>query len=146
MLKDGNKYTSEKMNWDAELKQNFPLWKYEVDPRSGEMLWYGYDSEMGYKKMQVHSGEFGSLHLRWLMDECPERLEQILDEKRFQEYLDDVQGRGTDMMLEIIEQMQNTERDYLVACEAGDVLEQMRLRSNYEQSAREIVRKEICFC
>jgi hypothetical protein len=80
------------------------------------------------------------------MDECPERLEQILDEKRFQEYLDSVQERGTDMMLAIIEKMQKTERDYLIALEAGDVVEQMRLRNNYELCAKEIVREEICFC
>ncbi|MEE3404024.1 MAG: TnpV protein [Acutalibacteraceae bacterium] len=146
MRKDGNKYTSEKMNYDEELKQDFPLWKFEVDPDSGEMLWYGYDSAMGYKKMPVHSGYFGSLHLRWLMNECPERLEQILDEKRFQDYLDGVQERGTDMMLEIIEKMQRTERDYLIALESGDVVEQMRLRNNYELCAKEIVRDQICFC
>ncbi len=138
--------TSEKMKWDDELQRNFLLRKYEVDPDSGEMLWYGFDSAMGYKKMPVHSGYFGSLHLRWLMNECPERLEQILDEKRFQEYLDGVQERGTDMMLEIIEKMQRTERVYLIALENGDVVEQMRLRNNYELSAKEIVRDQICFC
>ena len=80
------------------------------------------------------------------MNECPERLEQILDEKRFQEYVDGVQERGTDMMLEIIEKMQRTERDYLIALENGDVVEQMRLRNNYELCAKEIVRDQICFC
>ena len=145
MLRDGNKFTSEQMQWDESLERNCPLWTYEIDPDTGEMLWYGYDSPMGYKKMPVHSGEFGSLHLRWLMAEHPERLERILDERRFQEYLDGVQERCTDLMLEIIEQMMQTTTEYLIASAAGDVLEQERLRKAFELSAKEIVRQQLCF-
>ena len=145
MIKQGNKYTSTIMQWDSYAEQSFPLWKYEVDPDSGEMLWYGYDSPMGYKKTPVHTGEFGSVQLRWLMQKHPERLEHVLDERRFQEYLDSVQERGTDMLLGIVERMMQTDEEYLIALAAGDVLAQMRLRNNFEMCAKEIVREEVCF-
>lgn len=145
MLREGNKFLSDKMEWDEELGRNCPLWKFEVD-ENGEMLWYGYNSAMGYKKLPVQNGEFASLHLRWLMDEQPERLERILDEHRFQEYLNSVQEQGVDMLLQFIEERMRTERDYLIAEQSGDVLEQMRLRKNYELSGKEIVRQQICFC
>ena len=144
MLKKGNQYMSEKVKWDSYVGQNFPFWKYEVNA-AGDMVWYGYDSPMGYLKTPVHTGEFGSLHLRWLMYSCPKRLEQILDEQRFQEYLDSVQERGTDMMLEIIERRMQTDREYQIALAAGDVLAQVRLRSSFEMAAKEIVRSKVCF-
>ena len=73
------------------------------------------------------------------------RLEQILDEQRFQEYLDSVQERGTDLMLEIIESRMQSDREYQIALAAGDVLAQVRLRSSFEMAAKEIVRSKVCF-
>lgn len=145
MLKQGNVYMSHNMKFDEELFQNDPAWKFEVDEDTGDMLWYGYDSPIGYKKEQIHGGEFAMIRLRWLLSNRPSELERLLDEHRLQEHLDDVQDRATTMLLKLIEHQMEHDEEYLKALEAGDVIKQIRLRNNYELCFKEIVREECCY-
>ena len=85
--------------------------------------------------------QFHTDHIRYHLNFCakyhPERLQRLVDSGEIYSYLNDLEIRVTDAVMEQAEILMNADSDYKTALETGNLYEVERIGNMYHEQAKE---------
>lgn len=78
-------------------------------------------------------------HLDYLFEHDPDRIQRYLDNGKLYKYLRDIHTTAIVTVDRQMEKWKKTDREYLIAREKGDLIEQARILNNMQARAKEIM-------
>ncbi|MBR6622540.1 MAG: TnpV protein [Ruminococcus sp.] len=99
------------------------------------------------KQYQIlpETGRFSQMRLKFLTEEHPEILKDLLNSGTLYDHLTAVEEMSQELLLKTEQSMTAQDMEYLTAEKSGNFMKIVGLRNNYRLTAEEIIRKEIIF-
>lgn len=84
-------------------------------------------------------GEHLKYHIHYSAENNPDRLQKLIDEGEIIEYLDELDIKIREAVMEQAEKLMNEDMEYRAAVESGNLVKVGRIGNMYTEKAREIV-------
>ncbi len=84
-------------------------------------------------------GDHLKYHIHFSAEKNPDRLQKLVDEGKIIEYLEEIDIKIRDAVMDQAEKLMNEDMEYRAAVESGNLVEVGRIGNMYTEKAREIV-------
>ncbi|MCR5731038.1 MAG: TnpV protein [Ruminococcus sp.] len=99
----------------------------------------------GKQQLSPEIGRFAQMRLKYLVEEQPELLSEMLNKMTLFRHLQEVEEQSQEQLQKTEQAMIAVDTEYLAAEKAGNLMKMTGLRNNYRLAAEETIRNEIIF-
>lgn len=144
---------SETMGYNEKTAQYLP--KYQLDTDNACVAEF---NEKARHKSLFNHEKFGSVsgiinfhtgyvadHLKYAEKHSPERLQQLVNEGKIIEYLEDIENRAFDAVENQVDKWKESDKEYQLAKMTGDIETQAGLENNLVARAKELIYPTIIY-
>lgn len=101
--------------------------------------------QLGIIAMDYSNDYYAKNYIRWCMENCPDRLHKYCDDGIIYRHIDEKATECRSEQNKIWKKMIDTDKEYLQAVENADTAKVWQMENLFEEEARQIVIKTVCY-
>ncbi|MGN0576465.1 MAG: hypothetical protein ACI4J2_10595 [Ruminococcus sp.] len=128
-------FKSKHTAYNPKKKKNVPLWILDTNL----LTVTSFNADNCTEERKTYYSDCIKYHLHYSADKYPDRLRRLVNDGTIISYLDDLESSVTDAIDRQVQLWKESDREYLIAVECGDVQTVEKLENCLVLMAREIV-------
>lgn len=129
------------MIYDNAEKSYVPKWRYDT---SRNVLYY-YNVRIGKYRTKNIIDRYMTDHMRYLANNYPERIQQLLDNDNLYRYLFRKSRQAQNIVDRQVEEWQKTDKEYRIAQDTGNFKLEVGLLNNFIARAEELMYPRVIY-
>lgn len=129
------------MIYDNAEKSYVPKWRYDTDRN----ILYYYNVRIGKYRTKNIIDRYMTDHMRYLANNYPERIRQLLDNDNLYRYLYRKSRQAQNIVDRQVEEWQATDKEYRIAQDTGNFKLEVGLLNNFIARAEEIMYPSVIY-
>lgn len=133
-------FASEKMAYDGKSYTS-PIWQLDTDNYTVIHI----NEATGKKERTPFHNDCTRYHISYTVERCPERFEKLVNSGEILEYLETFEDKVFKAVDKLTDHWKQTDKEYLLAKENGDIIKEVGLLNMFDMRAKEIVYREMVY-